>query len=122
MSFSLSTYNDDDRDFIIGSNGRLVRVLDADTIVERLRTRLATWLGDWYLDTARGIDYKNKILGQSRNGGEISAIMRREILSEPGVDQIFSFSLTQDAEDRRGFTVSAQVDLTGSDQPITVTV
>ena len=122
MIFSLSTYNDDDRDYIVGSNGRLVRVLDAATIVERLRTRLATWLGDWYLDTARGIDYKNKILGQSRNGGEISAIMRREILSEPGVDQIVSFSLTQDAEDRRGFTVSAQVDLTGSDQPITVTV
>lgn len=121
MSFSLATYDDTLRDFQIGVNGRLNLVTDEDTIVDRLRTRLATWLGDWYLDTSRGIDYKNRILGQSRNGSEISAILRREILSEPGVERIESFSLTQDSEDRRGFTASAVVMLTGADQPITVT-
>ncbi len=121
MSFSLATYDDTLRDFQIGANGRLNLVTDEDTIVDRLRTRLATWLGDWYLDTSRGIDYKNRILGQSRNGSEISAILRREILSEPGVERIESFSLTQDSEDRRGFIASAVVMLTGADQPITVT-
>lgn len=120
MSFSLATYNDTDRDFQIGVNGRLNLVLDEDTIVDRLRTRLATWLGDWYLDTSRGIDYKNKILGQSSNGSEVSAILRREILSEPGVDSIESFALTQDADDRRGFTASAVVTLAGG-QTVTVT-
>lgn len=122
MSFSIATYNDITRDYQIDINGRLVRNLDEDTIVDRLRTRLATWLGDWYLDTSRGIDYKNKILGKSNNGGEISSTLRREILLESGVERIESFALTQDADNPRGFTASAQVLLVDSDQPITVTV
>jgi hypothetical protein len=122
MSFSLTTYNDADRDFPIGADGRLQLVIDVDTIVERLRTRLATWLGDWYLDTTVGIDYKNQILGQSRNGGAISSILRREILLESGVERIDSFVLTQDSDNPRGFTASALVTITGSDQPVAVTV
>lgn len=114
MSFSIATNGELTRDFAIDTAGRLVLSTGADAVVDRLRTRLAMWLGDWYLDTTRGIDYKNKVLGRSRNGGEISAIIRREILLEPGVDQITAFALSQDSEDRRGFTVAAKVTLTAT--------
>ena len=124
MIFSILTNRqpDPDRDYSIGPDGRLRLSTNADAIVDRLYTRLSKWLGDWYLDTAEGIDYKNRILGQSRNGGEISAILRREILLEPGVDQIRSFSLTQNTEDRRGFSVSALVALVDFDEPIAVII
>lgn len=120
MSFSIYTHDDTDRDYSVGADGRLLLVIDADTVVERIRTRLNTWLSDWYLDTSRGIDYKNKILGKSRNGGEVSSILRREILSEPGVLRIDSFALTQDVGDPRGFSVSAEVTLLGSSQTTSV--
>ena len=122
MFFSISTNSDNDRDYRVGQNGRLLLVTRENATVDRLRTKLATWLGDWYLDTARGIDYENKVLGQSSNGTEISAILRREILLEEGVERIDSFTLTQDSEDPRGFTASVVVTLINSNEPITVTI
>ena len=122
MNFSFAIYSDDARDYKIGANGRLVLTVDADTIVDRLSTRLNTWLGDWYLDTSRGIDYKNRILGQSRNGSEISAILRREILSEEGVERIDAFSLTQKSDNPRGFVAAALVTITGATEPVAVTI
>lgn len=121
MSFSLATYIGTNRDFKIGVDGRLELTIDVDTVVERLQTRLATWLGDWYLDTSRGIDYKGKILGQSASGSEISAILRREILLEPGVERIDAFAILQNAANPRGFIVSADVTINGADEPVTVT-
>ena len=120
MSFSLATYADLDRDFGIGPNGRLLLSVNEDAVVDRLTTRLSKWLGDWYLDTSEGIDYKNKILGQSGNGGEISAILRREILQEPDVDQIETFSLTTDSNNARGFAVSVTLSIVGFDESVAV--
>lgn len=122
MSFSLATYLKTDRDYRIGTDGRLELTIDEDTVVERLQTRLTTWLGDWYLDTSRGIDYKGKILGQAIGGSEISAILRREILLERGVERIESFFLVQEPRNPRGFTVAAEVIINGADEPVTVTV
>lgn len=119
MSFSLATYIGTNRDFKIDETGRLVLTLSEDTTVERLQTRLATWLGDWFLNTARGIDYKNKILGQPLSS-EISAILRREILSEKNVERITNFSILQNSENPRGFIVVVDIILTGIEQPVRV--
>jgi len=122
MNFSLAINTDLLVDYSIGEDGRLVLTVDADTIVDRLRVRLKTWLGDWYLDTERGIGYKNRILGKSIGGSEISAIIRREILLESGVQRINSFAIFQDSANPRGFLINADITIEGADGTVTVTL
>lgn len=128
MSFSIHidalTY-----DFRI-QNGKLVLVRGSETIRERLRVIIQRYKGEWFLNTSKGIEYyseDNKILGQTTNIDEVSAIIRGEILSEPGVIRIQKFSISQSSRD---VSISADVkvertewdDQTNANGVITVTV
>lgn len=74
-------------------NGDFPMVSGVDGIVSDLKSRLQTWLGEWFLDPTIGVDYLGRILGKAgRKDGE--AEWRSQILATPGITGITDFRLS----------------------------
>ena len=63
-----------------------------ENVTQRLRIRLLTFEGEWFLDTTYGIPYWQRILGQKPTKSAIDQILQQEILSENGVRELVSFT------------------------------
>jgi hypothetical protein len=117
MSFSFLLRRDGigESDYRI-SGGKIVISTDNDAVRDRLFTSLSTQLGEWYLDNTDGIPYsgENGILGGKKSEGEVAAIIRRRILSDPDVSRIDSLSVSQDSF--RRVSVAVEVRLQSGDQ------
>lgn len=66
----------------------------ASVVAQRLRIRLQTFLGEWFLNTAYGVPYWQRILGKKTTKTAVDRIFQEQILSERGVREIVSFSST----------------------------
>lgn len=62
----------------------------ADEIIQRVRTRLGRFLGEWFLDQEAGLPWLESILGGS-NRSNATLLIRREILDTEGVTRIVRF-------------------------------
>lgn len=84
------------------TTGQAQIVSDAAEVAQRIRIRLRTFLGDWFLDEDLGIPYLQEIIGQKRRFAveRASALLRAEILDTPGVLEIVLFTLDFDAATR----------------------
>ncbi|MDQ0507426.1 hypothetical protein [Xanthobacter agilis] len=74
---------------------------------QAVKTRLALWLGEWFLDTTDGTPYNTKILGKHTSGTR-DAALRERIVGTEGVTSLDAYSSTYDP-DTRSFTVSATI-------------
>lgn len=63
-----------------------------ENVAQRLRIRLLTFEGEWFLDTTYGVPYWQRILGQKPTKSAIDQILQQEVLSENGVKEIVSFT------------------------------
>lgn len=61
-------------------------------VAQRLRIRMLTFEGEWFLDTTYGVPYWQRILGQKPTKSAIDQILQQEVLSENGVKEIVSFT------------------------------
>lgn len=61
------------------------------TVAQRLRIRLLTFLGEWFLDTTYGVPYWT-ILGRKTSKSVVDRIFQTEILKEQGVLEILEFN------------------------------
>lgn len=109
MTFSIATKVGEVRDFAILPGGRLALFRGAETVRDRVRTKMATFLGDWYLDTTHGIDYDGKIFGFGATQDEASAILRAGILEVAGVIEITKFSLFVRNSASRNFGAEVEI-------------
>lgn len=65
------------------------------TVGQRLKIRLLTFMGEWFLDTTYGVPYWQRLLGiKQTSKSAIDLIFQQQILSEPGVKEIVSFDST----------------------------
>lgn len=71
-----------------------------DVVAQRLRIRLRTFLGEWFINTDYGLPYFERILKKGVSKTTVDNIFREHILSEPGVIQIESFTSNFDAGSR----------------------
>lgn len=80
-------------DFLI-QNGLFQKVTSTnDNIIQRVTTRLNRYVGEWFLDTSKGIDYFGIVFIHSPDLVVIEALMKNEILQEEGIVEIVSFEL-----------------------------
>jgi hypothetical protein len=83
---------------IVWNNGPLTKEYTTQPFVEnvaqRLKIRLLTFKGEWFINTAYGMPYWQEILGRKINKGKVDRIFQQEILAENGVKEIVSFSST----------------------------
>ncbi|MPW31992.1 hypothetical protein F9L16_23890 [Agarivorans sp. B2Z047] len=119
MSFSF-LLNQTTNDYSI-KGGRLVISNGSDAAVDRVYVRLQTEFGEWFLDITKGVPYYGEggILGGKLGTGEVSAILRREILDVIEVDKINLMSVTKD---RRALTINSDISIQGQSEPIRLSI
>ncbi len=84
---------------IVWSNGPLTKDYTTQpytqTVGQRLKIRLLTFMGEWFLDTTYGVPYWQRLLGiKQTSKSAIDLIFQQQILAEPGVKEIVSFDST----------------------------
>lgn len=79
-------------------NGPLTREFTTQpfiqTVAQRLKIRLLTFRGEWFLNTEYGPPYWQRILGQKPTKSALDQIFQEEILAENGVKEIVEFNST----------------------------
>lgn len=88
-----------DGDFAIVNNDTQF-VNGADEVMQLLRQRLRTFLGEWFLDTTIGVPYFQDILKKNPNPVSVDAAFKNEILNTPGVLELSEFEIDIDAATR----------------------
>lgn len=97
-------------------NNNLVIVDGVEAIAQDCETRLNHFLGEWFLDRRLGIPYYEKILGQKPRLGVVKSILRKAILSTPGLISIANFILDYDGITRN---LSVSFDAESEEGPFT---
>lgn len=63
-----------------------------DSLKQRLKIKLMTFLGEWFLDTTYGIPYFQQLMGKNRRLSTVDAAFRKAILEDPDVREITDFN------------------------------
>lgn len=80
-----------------------------DLILQRVRIRLETGLGEWRLDTRRGLDYQGWTQMKPPPTNLVSGLIRSEVANTPGVIRVTSWEAEYDATTRT-ITITGSVD------------
>ena len=94
-------------------------VTGTDLILQRVKTRLGTVLGEWMLDTSKGLDFLGWTQIKEPPVEAIEAAVAAEIAGVPGVLQVRSCEGTLSA-DRRTVTVEADALIEGGEAQVTI--
>lgn len=81
--------------------------IGAEDLAQRLRIRLNTFQGEWFMDNTLGIDWWNRVMGKNRSKMAVDAIIQDSILKEPDALQIVSY--TSSISTDRKFSCSFRV-------------
>lgn len=89
-------------DLYLAASGDLALTDDAsgETTQQLIRVALKSILGEWFLDTRRGIDYFGLVWLKNPNLAAIQATFKDAILGVPGVAAITSYNQIFDRQAR----------------------
>ena len=73
----------------------------AEQVRQQLEIKLKLWTGEWFLNTAFGTPYLQKILGKQLSLSGVIAALRISILEVEGVRSITEFDYTFDNTTRK---------------------
>lgn len=105
-------------DLVIES-GDLATVEENEAAAQRIKDRLLTFNGEWFLDLSFGPDYRKDILIKNPRQDVVNAVIKNEILKSK--DGTFSeFSIDFDSE--RRMTTEYKLDTTNGIISDTVTI
>jgi len=85
------------------SNGALVWTDQTDAIAQDIRVRLRWFRGEWFIDRRTGFPWFERVLGHKIRSRIAESLLRRAILSTPGVTAIRE--MTVSVVDRRLYTM-----------------
>lgn len=103
-----------DGDICFGHNANDYLVNTPEAVAQNVRTRLALWQGQWFIDTDEGTPYLQQILGKQ---SAADLVIKSRILETPGVQQIDEFEAVLDPNTRR---LTVQVKLTTNYGPASI--
>lgn len=101
-------------------NGDLAIVEGSDAIVQDLQQQLQLWFGEYFLDTTKGIPFRQQILVKNPNIDIVQGYITDCVTKVPGILQMLDFAINYDANGRAA-TVSVSVQ-ESSGQVINTTV
>jgi len=97
--------NDETGDVLLSTTNTITTPIftttTSENLAQRLKIRLQTFKGEWFLDGTIGIDYFNQIAGKNRSKAAVDAIIQAEILKEQEVLQITAYSSVVDKTTRK---------------------
>lgn len=82
----MSTLQLTNQDLTIVDNGLVILSSPLLETAQRLGTKFRFFLGEWFLNTAAGVDYLGKVLVKNPNLTTVSSIFRKIIATDEGID------------------------------------
>lgn len=80
---------------VVFTNGEIPVTGDSKQHVsQRLKIKLLTYLGEWFLNSSVGVPYQQQIFGKVKSKAAIDAIFIEQITSEPDVVDLVEFYST----------------------------
>lgn len=99
---------DNTGDFCFG-HGNLDYYQDCpEAVAQAVKTRLALWAGEWFLDQEEGTPWGLRVLGKNR-AEDYDPLIRLRILETQGVSSISSYESVWDA-DSRALAIDVTID------------
>jgi len=101
-----------DGDIQLDSAGNLAFVIGAESLRQKIESRLELWRGSWFLDARAGVPWVSQILGHGQAAladRDVGRLLAAELLKEPEVLSILDSESIYDAASRH-FTFKARVD------------
>lgn len=92
---------DEDTNDLKFVNGDLVLIDGAEEVEHLLRSRLRTFLGEWFLDTRAGVPYHEEIFVKQPNIARVDATFKQIITETDGVLELLSFNLDYNSAKRQ---------------------
>lgn len=93
-------------DMVLGHGSSDFYQNSPDGVAQCVKTRLALWRGQWFIDIDEGTPWIQQILGHR---SAVEAVLRERINQTPGVKAITSMETIFDPEERR-MTVTVEID------------
>ena len=91
-------------------------------VLQRVRLRLLTFLGEWILDASKGLPFLRWIATKPPDAAVIGAVVRREIETTPGVLRVEEYTCTWIPAEQRiaiaGNVITAAGELTIAVSPL----
>jgi len=69
-------------------------------ILQRIKCRLLSWRGDWYLDQRQGTPWREQVMIKAPSISTIRRVVREVVLGTPGVERISSLDIELDSQSR----------------------
>lgn len=110
---------------VIFFNGSLTKEFTTQpftqTVAQRLKIRLLTFLGEYAFNTTYGVPYWQQVLGRKTTKAAVDLLFQQQILLETGVKEITSFSSTLV---NRNYSMTFRVKVVSGEEttPITITL
>lgn len=98
----------------------LQTVRGVDLIRQRLKQRILTILGEWFLDTEIGLPWFQEFSEKGVDLDRVRALMIRQIVNTQGVTDLVEFDLALGAN--RRLTVNFRVLVEGSDIELEISI
>lgn len=83
---------DSNNDLII-ENGSFKIVDKGAEVVQHVRTRLLTYLNEWFLDRESGVPYFEQVFIKPVNLNNVESILKTTIIRTPGVSELTEFQM-----------------------------
>lgn len=90
------------------------------SVGQRLKIKLQTFFGEWFMDETYGIPYIEQVMGRKRSKSAIDALLQKAILEEPLVKSIASYSSEITPSRQYLATFQVLVDTGEITEPITI--
>lgn len=125
MDWKLTTSTDADNpvegDLHLGPNKALVLIEGNDKVAQHLKAHLQSFKGEWFLDENHGVPWFQDIFGKGRSLPQVNQIIKRHVLSVPGVREILSWRTALGAN--RTLSINARVRFAnGAVEPVDLSV
>lgn len=91
-------------------------------VAQRLKIRLQTYVGEWFLNIETGIPYYQRVFRKGVKKSDIDTIFRAAILEEPDVISISEFTSTLDVQTREYVLSFTALTVNGTTNLITIEV
>lgn len=95
-------------DYVFGQGRQQFLVDTPAAVAQAVKTRLALFTGEWFLNPDDGTPYSTDVLGAG-TGGRYDAAIQQRVLDTPGVSGITDYASSLDRSTRR-LTVQIAID------------
>jgi hypothetical protein len=93
---------------IVFVNGDMVMTNKQQSLPQRIKQKLLSFRGEWFLDETRGLPFIEEILVKDYNLSRIEAIYLQELKNIEGISEILAFDISVDDRTRK-MTINIRV-------------